>query len=123
MDVNDYTPTQGNLLLVKGPEVMPSVARPGDEVQIKVWYTVLAPDPQAKVPVMETWVFKINNQQVGDPIVRPMQEKAQGEYSSTYKFTVPRNVPPGVYQYEVLVTISNGTMTQSVAKSFSIQAA
>jgi len=119
----DYTPTKGNLLLVERAEVIPSVARPGDEVQIKVWYSVLAPDPQTKVPVTETWVFKVNNQQVGDPIVRPTQEKVQGGYSSTYKFTVPRNVTPGVYQYEVLVTISNGTMTQSVAKSFSIQAA
>lgn len=114
-----YTPQQGHLLIVEGAEVIPEVARPaGDEVRVKVWYSVLAPDPWALIPVTETWQFKFKNQPVGEPIRKPMQYKAQGGYSSTYKFNVTPDFPPG--NYHVLVTISNGKISRSIGKNFSI---
>lgn len=113
-----YTPRQGHRLNVEGAEVVPSLARPGDEVRVKVRYSVLAPHPQATVPVSETWQFKFKNQPVGEPVRKPMQYKAQGGYSSTYKFNVTSDFPPG--NYHVLVTISNGKISRSIGKNFSI---
>lgn len=115
---NRYTPNHGNRLIVEGVEVIPEVARPGDEIRVKVRYSVLAPDPQAMIPVTETWLFKLKNQPLGEPIRKPLQYKAQGGHSSTYKFTVTSDFSPGTYH--VFVTISNGTTSQSVGKSFSI---
>ena len=103
---------------MEGAEVVPSVARSGDEVRVKVQYSVLAPDPQATVPVSETWQFRFKNQPVGEPIRKPMQYKAQGGYSSTYKFNVTPDFPPG--NYHVLVTISNGKASRSIGRNFSI---
>jgi hypothetical protein len=113
-----YTPNQGNRLIVEGAEVVPAVAKPGDEVRVKVRYSVLAPDPQAMIPVTETWLFKFKNQPIGESIRKPLQYKAQGGYSSTYKFNVTPDFSPG--NYHVLVTISNGKTSQSIGKSFSI---
>lgn len=113
-----YTPQQGHRLIVEGAEVVPAVAKPGDEVRVKVRYSVLAPNPQATIPVTETWLFKFKNQPVGEPIRKPIQYKAQGGYSSTYKFKVTPDFPPGTYQ--VLVTISNGKTSRSIGKNFSI---
>lgn len=97
---------------------MPEVARLGDEVRVKVWYSVLAPDPWVLIPVTETWQFKLKDQSVGQPIRKPMQHKAQGTYSSTYKFTITSDFPPG--NYHVVVTISNGKTSRSIGKNFSI---
>lgn len=113
-----YRPQQGHLLIVEGTEVIPEVARRGDEVRVKVRYSVLAPDPWALIPVTETWQFKFKDQPVGEPIRKSMQHKAQGTYSSTYKFAITSDFPPGNYQ--VLVTISNGKTSRSIGKSFSI---
>lgn len=113
-----YTPKQGRRLILEGAEIVPAIAKPGDEIRVKVRYSVLAPDPQATVPVSETWQFKFKNQPVGEPIRKPMQYKAQGGYSSTYKFNVTRDFPPG--NYHVLVTISNGKISRSIGRSFSI---
>lgn len=74
--------------------MMPAVAKPGDEVRVKVRYSVLAPDPHATIPITETWLFTFKNQPVGEPIRKPMQYKAQGGYSSTYKFKVTPDFPP-----------------------------
>lgn len=113
-----YTPAQGNRLIVEGAEVTPEVARPGDEVRIKVRYSVLAPDPQVLVPVSEVWLFKFRNRPLGEAIRKPLQHKAQGGYSSTYKFIVTADFSPGTYR--VIVTISNVTTSQSIEKSFTI---
>ena len=113
-----YKAKQGHRLIVEGAEVVPAVARPGDEVRVKVRYSVLAPDPRATIPVTETWLFMFKNQPVGEPIRKPLQYKAQGGYSSTYKFNVTPDFPPG--NYHVLVTISNGKTSRSIGKNFSI---
>lgn len=113
-----YRPQQGQLLIVEAAEVIPEVARLGDEVRVKVRYSVLAPDPLALIPVTETWQFKFKDQPVGKPIRKSMQHKAQGTYASTYKVTITSNFPPG--NYHVLVTISNGKTSRSIEKSFSI---
>ena len=98
--------------------MVPAVAKPGDEVCVKVRYSVLAPDPQATIPVTETWLFLFKNQPVEEPIRKPKENKAQGGYSSTYRLKVTLDFPRGTYQ--VLVTIGNGTTTQSIGKNFSI---
>lgn len=113
-----YTPQQGHRLIVEGAEVISEVPRLGDEVRVKVRYSVLAPDPWALVPVTETWQFKFKDQPVGQPIRKSMQHKAQGTYSSTYKFTITSDFPPG--SYHVIVTISNGKTSRSIGKNFSI---
>lgn len=113
-----YKPKQGHRLIVEGAEVVPALPRPGDEVRVKVRYSVLAPDPQATVPVTETWQFLFKNQPVGEPIRKPTQNKAQGGYSSTYKFKVTPDFPPG--NYHVLVTVSNGRTSRSIGKGFTI---
>ena len=113
-----YKPKQGHLLIVNGAEVMPEVARLGDEIRVKVWYSVLASDQWALIPVTETWQFKFKDQPIGQPIRKTMQHKAQGTYSSTYKFNVTPDFPPG--NYHILVTISNGKTSRSIGKNFSI---
>ncbi len=115
---NRYTPKQGHRLIVERAEVVPAVARPGDEVRVKVRYSVLAPDSQATIPVTETWQFLFKNQPVGEPIRKPKENRTQGGYSSTYKFKVTPDFPRGTYQ--VLVTISNGTTSRSIVKTFSM---
>jgi hypothetical protein len=113
----NYQPSQGNTVVVSGLEAAPTVAKPGDEVKIKLTYDVLAPDPSQSVPVTETWIFTRHNEQL-TRLERPLQ-KTQGGHSSTYTFTVPQDSLPG--QYEARVTVTNGTVTRSAQTHFAIQ--
>jgi hypothetical protein len=108
----------GNMLRITKVEVTPAVAKAGDEVSINVTYEVLPPDPQHTVLVTETWSFKVNGEQLGDPIIRPTQYKTQGSHFSTYKFIVSRDSLAGAYQ--VQVTISNGAISQFAEAQFSV---
>jgi hypothetical protein len=112
-----YKPAQGNTLVVSGFEASPPVAKLGNQVDIKLTYDVLAPDPRQPVPVTETWVFTRNNGQL-TRFERPLQ-KAQGGHSSTYTFTVPQDALPG--EYVAHITVSNGTVTRSAETRFTIQ--
>jgi hypothetical protein len=107
-----YTPERGNVILMGDSFVAPTPARPGDEVRVKVSYDLLAPKAGQNIPVTERWEVLYQGQPVANPIVRPVQQKTQGGYSSTFKFTVNKDFLPG--QYEVVTTISNGETERQV---------
>jgi hypothetical protein len=112
-----YKPAQGTTLVVSRLEATPAVAKPGDEVKIRLTYDVLAPDPTRPVPVTESWVFMRNNETL-TRLERPLQ-KAQGGHSSIYTFSLPQDSLPG--EYVALVSISSGTVTQLAQTRFAVQ--
>jgi hypothetical protein len=115
---NDYAPPQGPLLVVFEPEVTPRLVQPGDTVQIRVTYDVLAPEPDKQIPITETWVFKHNDKEL-TAISRPEELKDQGGYTSTFAFTMAEDALPG--EYQAMVTISNGVTAKTATTQFQVQ--
>jgi hypothetical protein len=115
---NDYAPARGPLLEVFEPEVTPRLVHPGDTVQIRVTYDVLAPQPDKPIPITETWVFKHDGKEL-TAISRPEELKEQGGHTSTFTFTMAKDALPGAYQ--TIVTVSNGITTKTVATQFQVR--
>jgi hypothetical protein len=110
-----YRPEQGHVIVVSDTSVTPVPANVGDDVRVKVSYELLTPNAEQMVPITERWLVVHEGKPVGTAIVRPVQQKAQGGHSSTFKFTVNDDFLPG--EYEVITTISNGaTERQATSK-------
>jgi hypothetical protein len=118
LQTNAYQPAQGQLLAVSGLQVVPTLVKPGDTVQVTVTYDVLAPEPNRPIPITETWIFKHNTTPLRT-ISRPEEFKDQGGYASTYTFAITKDALPG--EYQAMVTVSNRVLATTVATPFRVQ--
>jgi hypothetical protein len=99
----NYNPSQGVLVDVGQATATPTVARPGQAVNMAMTYTILTPN---SAPAQVTLYREVrqNGQTVGQPHgVEVMNQN--GTFQDQVAFTVPPNAPPGLY------TVSNRVMT------------
>jgi len=74
----------------------PTVAAPGDTLEIQMTYAVLTPREDMMVPVRETREILFEGSRVGEATVDI--EREGGTWRSVVSITLPRNARPGSYR-------------------------
>jgi len=104
-------------LMVEESVVDPLKASVGSTVNTSVRYTVIAPEEIKGIKITETRM--LFNETVGYLKLDERQVlRAQGTYSSMFKFTVPANISKGVST--IITVISNDKQTEKVSSRLNI---
>ena len=97
-------------LEIEKASLTPEDVTPGTTVESAVQYTALAPAASEKIKVTETRTLVSNTDSV--QLANRKVTRAQGTYTSTMKFTLPKDVAKG--DYTLVTTISDGKNTKTV---------
>ena len=103
----NYTPAQGNVVSIDRVDVNPSLARPGQQVQLGMTYTILTPNNQ---PASVTLVREVRFG--GAPVGQPYQttvNNANGTYTDQVAYTLPGNASRGTYTVTSRINSSYGS--------------
>jgi hypothetical protein len=84
----------------------PSVADPGDTIEIRMKYAVLTPRDDMTVPVHESREILFEGNRVGEAVVDI--EREGGTWRSVVPVTLPRDARPGSYRVVASVETRNG---------------
>jgi hypothetical protein len=104
-------------LMVEESVVDPLNASAGSTVKTSVRYTVIAPEEIKEMKITETRM--LFNETAGFVKLDERQVlRAQGTYSSMFKFTVPQNIAKGVST--IITVISNDKQTEKVSSPLKI---
>jgi hypothetical protein len=99
------------------PILIPAVARPGDTINHKLQYALLAPQGNKRFVVSE-FIILYSSRETMDLIKREA-EKPQGIHVSTFQFTIPKDLDPGIYK--IITTISSGSLKKTVEGEFVVK--
>jgi hypothetical protein len=91
----NYQPSQGNVVNIDQAYADPAVVTPGQQVNLGMQYTILTP---ANTPVSLTLVREVRYQ--GQMLGQPYQTtvtNANGSFSDSVAYSLPRNTSPGNY--------------------------
>jgi len=103
----NYQPAQGNVVNIDQAYANPSVAGPGQQVNLGMQYTILTP---ANAPVSLTLVREVRYQ--GQLLGQPYQttvSNANGTFSDSVAYSLPSNASPGNYTVTNRVVSSYGS--------------
>lgn len=98
---------QGNVVTVDSVTAAPSSVRPGQQVSLGMTYTILTP-ANAPTSVTLTREIRYNGQTVGSPYQTTVSN-ANGTFSDTVSYALPKNASPGTYTVTSRVMSSYGT--------------
>ena len=103
----NYNPSQGNLVRIDRVSANPSVARPGQQVNLEMNYTVLTPD---NAPTSVTLVREVHygGQMVGQPYQATVTN-ANGTFTDSVAYSLPSNASFGSYTVTSRVISSYGS--------------
>jgi len=104
---SDYSEAKGTRVKIEQVLAVPSVAGPGETVEIQATYAVLTPREDAMVPIRETREILFGGSRVGQASVDI--EREGGTWRSTVPVTLPRDARPGKYRVVVSVDVRNGS--------------
>jgi hypothetical protein len=104
---SNYNPSQGNMVSVNETSVNPSVAHPGQQVNLGMTYTVLSPD---NAPTSVTLVREVHfgGQMVGQPYQATVTN-ANGTFTDSVAYSLPSNASFGSYTVTSRVISSYGS--------------
>lgn len=91
----NYTPAQGNVVNIDRVDVVPARARPGQQLNLVMNYTILTP---SNTPVSATLVREVR--MGGYTVGQPYQSQVSnynGSYVDQVAYNLPRNASPGTY--------------------------
>ncbi len=104
---------KGTKLEIENSSVVPQDATAGSAVEAHVQYTLLAPAETKQIKVTETRILAYGNEKL--KLDKREVARTQGTYTSTMKFTMPKDIEKG--NYTLITQISDGKRTKT-AKSF-----
>ncbi|MBE0425655.1 MAG: hypothetical protein IBX72_03300 [Nitrospirae bacterium] len=113
----DYKPSEGTLIRIEDVSVSPSVAKPGDKVEMKMTYAVLGVAPGKELEISETREIRYEGEMYGKPQISV--SRSDGTYSSSIPLTLPMDAKKG--KYSVIMTVQGPTLSDSRETSFQIQ--
>ncbi len=113
----DYKPSEGTLIRIENVSVSPSVAKPGDKVEMKMTYAVLGVPAGQELGITEIREIKYQGEIYGKPQVSV--SRVDGTYSSSIPLTLPSDAKKG--KYSVVMTVQGPTVSDSRETSFQIQ--
>jgi hypothetical protein len=104
---SNYNPSQGNLVSINETSIHPSVAHPGQQINLGMTYTVMSPD---NAPTSVTLVREVRygGQQVGQPYQATVTN-ANGTFTDSVAYSLPRGASPGSYTVTSRVVSSYGS--------------
>jgi hypothetical protein len=103
----NYSPSQGHVVNVSEASVSPSTARPGQQVNLHMAYTILAPQ---NTPTSVTLYREVKKD--GVTVDQPYQTTVNnypGTYTDQVGYVVPQNATRGTYTVTSRVVSSYGT--------------
>jgi hypothetical protein len=101
---------QGYVVAVDNVTASPSVARPGDQVNLGMDYTILSPD-NSPVSVTLMREVRYNGRLVGSPYQATVTN-TNGGYSDNVSYGLDRNAAPGTYTVTSRVTSNYGSSSR-----------
>ena len=102
----NYQPSQGNVVNIDQASADPPTVSPGQQVNLGMQYTILTP---SNAPVSLTLVREVRYQ--GQLLGQPYQttvSNANGTFSDSVAYSLPRNASPGNYTVTSRVVSSYG---------------
>lgn len=111
-----YAPSQGTIVTIENVEMTPRTIRPGEVVDMKVTYAVLAPS-DTRVDITEIRKITRNGGLVGNPQVRVIRDA--GTYTSTLPLRLPSDADKG--DYLVTTTIQSERASDIKESRFVVQ--
>jgi hypothetical protein len=108
---------QGNVVSVDNVSASPSMARPGQQVNLGMTYTILTPS-NAMVNVSLVREMRVNGQLVGSPYQTAVSND-NGTYSDNVSYSLPSNATPGNYTVTSKVMSSYGSSQRDA--NFTVQ--
>jgi len=113
----NYKPSEGTLIRIEDVSVSPSVAKPGDKVEMKMTYAVLGVGSGKELEISETREIRYQGEMYGKPQVSV--SRSDGTYSSSIPLTMPKDAQKG--KYSVIMTVQGPALSDSRETSFQIQ--
>jgi len=100
----------GEVLDIESAWVTPNAAVPGQSIESSAHILYVLPDLRAKVTITETHELVGS----GDSFLLSRKEilREQGRFTSTLRFTLPKDIARG--QYELVTTVTDGKLKKSV---------
>lgn len=102
----EYSAAKDARVRIEAVRSTPAVAAPGDTIEIRMTYAVLAPREDVLVPVRETREILFDGARVGE--ARIDIEREGGTWSSVVPITLPRDARPGSYRVLASVETRGG---------------
>lgn len=96
-----YHSDRGTELAIEDVSASPRRASPGEDVDIRMTYAVLTPDPDGETRVTEVREIRYGGRIVGSPEVRI--SRTPGTYTSDIPIRLPPDAAPGEYEVRTLV--------------------
>ena len=113
----DYKPSEGTVIRIEDVSISPSVAKPGDKVEMKMTYAVLGVATGKELEITETREIRYQGEMYGKPQISV--SRSDGTYSSSIPLTLPTDAKKG--KYSVIMTVQGPTVSDSKETSFQIQ--
>jgi hypothetical protein len=113
----NYKPSEGTLIRIEDVSVSPSVAKPGDKVEMKMTYAVLGVAAGKELEISEIREIRYQGELYGKPEIKV--SRSDGTYSSGIPLTMPKDAQKG--KYSVIMTVQGPALSDSRETSFQIQ--
>jgi len=111
----NYSPARGNVVAIDNASVTPSAARPGQQVNMGMTYTILTPEGY---PVNATLYREVR--MGGSTVGQPYQFQVQNA-NGTFTDSVPYNVPNNRGTYTVISRVITGVGSAEKVSYFTVQ--
>ena len=98
-------------LVINTPVIQPSVSAPGSKVVQDISYSILSPDKDKQLDVMESMTLSGPNLLI--ELSRKTERKSQGTYARKFEFIIPRDLPAGNYQLITKIKVAGQEKQQT----------
>ena len=112
----NYKPSEGTLIRIEDVSVSPSVAKPGDKVEMKMTYAVLGVAANKELEISEIREIRYQGELYGKPEIQVSRN--DGTYSSSIPLTLPKDAKKG--KYSVTMTVKGASASDSKEVSFQV---
>ena len=112
----NYKPSEGTLIRIEDVSVSPSVAKPGDKVDMKMTYAVLGVAANKELEIAEIREIRYQGELYGKPEIQVSRN--DGTYSSSIPLTLPKDAKKG--KYSVTMTVKGAAASDSKEVSFQV---
>lgn len=113
----EYQSSAGDLIRIENTSISPASIYPGDRVDLKATYALMAPQSDTRVEVTEIREIRFNGELVGKPEVSATH--IPGTYDSNVPLFLANDAKRGTYQ--VITTIRTPRSSDSRETSFTVR--
>jgi hypothetical protein len=113
----NYKPSEGTLLRIEDVSAVPSVAKPGDKVEMKMTYAVLGVASGKPVEFSEIREIRYQGELYGKPEVTVSRD--DGTYTSSIPIVLPSDARKG--KYIVTMTVRGASVSDAKEAFFEVK--